>query len=205
MDRKILIIGRSGSGKDTLAMALTEKFGMKQLCSTTTRPRRYDGEDSHIFVSEAEAEKLKERVAETVINGYQYFATKQQFEECDIYVIDPRGLEYLCKKAPNSPLCVVYVHAEDGVRKERAIKRADDAEEAAKVFEKRHADEDEQFSDFERNVYLSKEEKLLKKYPSADVFVTLENNGENKEDMNHFAKLVEEIAKMESPRKIYNL
>lgn len=191
--RKILIIGRSGSGKDTLAMTLTKKYHMTQLKSTTTRPRRYEGEDTHVFVTEEEAEQMTDRVAETTINGYQYFATKQQLEECDIYVIDPRGLECLCENAPDVPLSIVYVYANNEVRRIRAIQRADDVKEAARIFDKRHADEDQMFSDFENDVYYSDYQELRKKYPSAETFIVFENNYNNKETIAQHADLIKEI------------
>ena len=121
--KKVLIIGRSGSGKDALAIALTNKYGMKQLCSTTTRPKRYENENTHIFVSEEEANLMTERVAETFINGYQYFATKQQYIDCDAYVIDPYGMKRLCENTPEIPCIVVYVNVDREIRKERAMLR----------------------------------------------------------------------------------
>ena len=42
---------------------------------------------------------MTDRVTETVINGYQYFATREQFDECDVYVIDPNGLSDLFQRA----------------------------------------------------------------------------------------------------------
>ena len=87
---KILIIGRSGSGKSTLANYLTEKYGLKQLESYATRPMRVKNEKGHRFITPEEAKNFTDRVAETVINGYEYFATRQQVDECDVYVIDPK-------------------------------------------------------------------------------------------------------------------
>jgi hypothetical protein len=70
----ILIIGRSGSGKDFLARELA-KNGLSQVKSYTTRPPRYEGEDTHIFISAEEASRTEGKIATTVINGYEYFAT----------------------------------------------------------------------------------------------------------------------------------
>jgi guanylate kinase len=194
MKRKIVIVGRSGCGKDTLAIALTEQFGMKQLCSTTTRPKRYEGEDAHVFVSEEEANRMTDRVAETVINGYQYFATKQQLDECDTYVIDPRGLECLCENAPDVPLCVVYVYANDSIRKHRAMLRAADAEEAARIFDERHLDENHMFTDFEADVFQNGRKAWREKYPNVDVVISLENNYDDKKMLANYAELVKTVA-----------
>lgn len=188
--RKIMIVGRSGSGKDTLAAFLTNRFDMEQLCSTTTRPRRYPGEATHVFVSEEEANQMTERVAETVIDGYQYFATKGQFEECDIYVIDPRGLECVCANASDTELCVVYVNASHDTRLNRAKNRAEDPVLAEKVFESRHSDENAMFEEFESYVYADASE-CAKKYPTAKVIVTI---GNDRDDIARMERIAAQIA-----------
>ena len=192
MNKKIMILGRSGSGKDTVAQALTKLYGLKQLCSSTTRPRRYEGEDTHIFVSEEEANMMTDRVAETVINGYQYFATRQQLDECDTYVIDPIGLKCMQDNAKNVPLCVVYVNASSAVRKDRAMKRASDPVEAETIFYKRQADEDGQFKEFENQIYRLGFDELKELFPTTDLFITIENNGSDKLAADRFAKKIME-------------
>ena len=149
---------------------------LNQLCSVTTRPRRFPGENTHVFVTEEEANQMTERVAETVIAGYQYFATVGQFEECDVYVIDPRGLDCVCKKAPHIPTYAVYVTATDDVRLARAKSRAADPELAEKVFKERHADEDAQFTEFEQ-LLAQGEDAFKKVYPTAQYVKVVDNNG----------------------------
>ena len=195
MNKKILILGRSASGKDTLAVELTKQFGLKQLCSTTTRPMRYENEDTHVFVTEEEANEMTDRVAETVINGYQYFATRQQLDECDIYVIDPIGLYGLCKNAPNTEFCIVYVHADDATRKARAIGRAANPEEASVIFDKRHADENGQFEKFEKSICNEKERlDFSKKYPNVKSIIWLENNESDANQMKTYAQSIRNMA-----------
>lgn len=170
-----MIIGRSGCGKDTLAYCLTKNHGLNQLISTTTRPPRYTGEATHVFVSEDEANRMTKRVAETVIDGYQYFATKKQLNECDIYVIDPKGLGDVCERAPDTDLCVVYVKASTVVRRQRAIDRAEDKDEAARVFDSRHADEDGMFSDFENLINAEDLDEFHRQYPTVKKIMILNN------------------------------
>ena len=147
---KILIIGRSGSGKSTLANYLTEKYGLKQLESYATRPMRVKNEKGHRFITPEEAKNFTDRVAETVINGYEYFATRQQVDECDVYVIDPKGLVELCKRMPDTKFYVVYLRTLNDSRMRAAINRADDPEKEEEIFKKRNASEDDQFFEFER-------------------------------------------------------
>ena len=149
-DLKILIMGRTGSGKDYLARLLTER-GLKQLISSTTRPKRTPEENTHVFLTKEEADAIpeEEKVARTVINRYEYFATKQQVLESDIYIIDPNGYYMLRHKMPDTPFLVVYVKADREEAKKHAILRASDQEREAEIFEERYAAEDEQFTAFE--------------------------------------------------------
>lgn len=186
---KIMVVGRSGSGKDTLANILKDTYGYSQLYSTTTRPRRTPDEATHVFVTEEEANQMTERVAETVIDGYQYFATKGQFEECDIYVIDPRGLDCVCKNAPDIPLYVVYVEASQDTRLARAKSRAADPESAEKIFYSRQADEDAQFSEFE--ALIKDKEAFRKAYPTARALRILANDNDDVSNVQAFAQMVD--------------
>ena len=54
----ILLIGESGSGKTTLANQLNKQYGLKILNSYTTRPKRYEDESGHVFITEEEAEQI---------------------------------------------------------------------------------------------------------------------------------------------------
>ena len=97
----ILICGKSGSGKTTIANQLTAKYGLKQLKSYTTRPRRKYSESDHMFADKNVFEHHKEGnriVADATINGYKYWATKEQLDHSDIYVIDPKTALELEKK-----------------------------------------------------------------------------------------------------------
>lgn len=90
-----LIVGRSGSGKTAIVEYIQNNFKhMTSIESYTTRPRRYDGETGHIFVTDEEFDQLKDFVGYTEFDGNRYAATTQQVEENDFYVIDPAGVEY---------------------------------------------------------------------------------------------------------------
>ncbi len=157
-----LIAGRSGTGKDFLAQKLAEK-GLKVLKSYTTRPRRSASEDTHIFISEREALDYTDRVAETNINGYEYFATREQVEESDVYIIDPNGIDKLTANMPDTEFKIIYMVADnESSRREQAIARADDVRAELMVFESRNASEKKQFDQFEK--------RILKSRRSADIF-----------------------------------
>lgn len=143
-----LIVGRTGSGKDYLTHLL-EQEGLKVVKSYTTRPRRTENEDTHIFVTKEEADAITDKVATTTINGYEYFATATQVSESDIYIIDPNGVKELTENLPDETFHIIYVSASNIDRRFNAVKRADDKIKEEKVFEKRDESENEQFSEFE--------------------------------------------------------
>ena len=153
----ICIVGRSGSGKDYLANEFA-KLGYKVIKSYTTRPKRNENEDTHIFITPEEAKTFTDKVAETTINGYEYFATFEQVKNNDIYIIDPEGLKPLTKNINGrEPIYIIYVYSDFDERKEKAISRSADKEKELEVFMKRHQSEDEQFCQFEECIELNKE------------------------------------------------
>lgn len=151
----ILIAGRTATGKDTLAKKLEEK-GLKSVKSYTTRPRRFDGEDTHIFITPEESTKITDKIATTVINSYEYFATASQIKDCDLYIIDPNGIQTLIKNCPDTEFKVIYVEADKTASKTKAVKRSKNTEESD-IFEKRYMAENEQFSEFEKQIENSDE------------------------------------------------
>lgn len=120
-----LLIGRSASGKTTIANILEEKYDYKSISSYTTRPPRYDGEEGHIFVDNATFDQLGELAGFVEYNGYRYGTTMQQVYEADIYVIDPIGAEYLLDKYTDRPICIIYFDASIPTRIHRMVDRCD--------------------------------------------------------------------------------
>lgn len=153
MKKLCLIIGRGASGKSTLARKTAKDLNLKIVRSYTTRPPRNKQEKSgisdHYFISADDVLKFKDKiVAYTEINGYEYFTTTDELDSCDLYVIDPNGVEYLKAAAGDRyDLVTVYVNVPADIAKERARLRGDNME----IFRRRRQDENEQFSDFEKN------------------------------------------------------
>lgn len=148
----LLIVGKTASGKDSLANKLCERTGLKAITSYTTRPRRENEGETHIFTTEEEYEqmRLEGRVAAyTQISGYHYWTTTDQLYENDIYVIDYLGIKTLRElNLPNIRFITVFVNTPDEVREERALnKRKDDKF----VFRKRSLDEAAQFREMLKN------------------------------------------------------
>lgn len=122
-----LFIGRSASGKTTIANMLTERHRYVQVESYTTRRPRFDGETGHIFITEDEFKNLGELAAYTYYNNNHYGTTFEQLNECDIYVIDVPGAESLLEKLKDDdrPICILYFKASVYNRIQRMIDRGD--------------------------------------------------------------------------------
>ena len=144
----ILLVGRSGSGKSSLIKMICERTGLKQLVSQTTRPKRNDNDNDHVFVTIEDYQQAKESgniVAATEIAGNYYYATKEQLYNADLYTIDPQGRDVLLSMdLPNIRFVTVYISCPDELREERVVKRGDDK----KTYRIRSYSENNQFRKF---------------------------------------------------------
>lgn len=121
-----LFVGRSASGKTTVANILTDKHEYKQVESYTTRPPRFDGEPGHIFVNEEEFKNLGELAAYTFYNNHHYGTTCDQLDQCSIYVIDVPGVETLLEKyRTDRPIVIIYFDTTVYTRVHRMLDRGD--------------------------------------------------------------------------------
>lgn len=126
----ILLVGKTCSGKSTLAKMLYERTGLIVLQSYTTRPQRSKVDNDHIFTTVEQYFKAKEdgEVAiDTEIAGDYYYATINQLYSSDIYTINPEAINrLLAMDLPNIRFVVVYISCSDSVRETRAFERGDD-------------------------------------------------------------------------------
>lgn len=125
-----LIVGKSASGKTTIAEFLEKEIGMKSLQSYTTRKPRYEGETGHTFVTDEEFDKLENIIAYTEYHEHRYCCTQEQLDDADIYVIDPPGVETLLERydANNRQVCIMFFSASTRVRIDRMRNRGDSDE-----------------------------------------------------------------------------
>ena len=149
----LCIMGKTSSGKDTLASKLCERMNLKQVISFTTRPRRDNEGDTHIFVGEEDFEQMQNNgiiAAFTQIGQYKYWTTIDQLEDADVYIIDYLGLKTLRKlNLPNIRLVSVFINVPDDIREKRALnQRKDDKDK----FRSRNLAEREQFREMAKNL-----------------------------------------------------
>ena len=119
-----LVVGASGTGKTTLVSQLENLHNLSPIPSYTTRPPRSDSEYGHIFVNDEAFAQLKNIVAYTLYNGYQYGATSEQVDIHDLYVIDPSGVDFF-KKAyrGKKQIKVIYIKSPIHTREQRMLER----------------------------------------------------------------------------------
>ena len=126
----ILLMGKSGTGKSTIAQELYKRYGLSSIESYTTREPRYPNESGHIFVTNEQFDELENMVGFTTFCGNRYCATAEQVEENDIYIIDPDGVEYFMETyIGNKTPIVIYLEFPISVCYDRLVLR-DGAEEA---------------------------------------------------------------------------
>ena len=89
-DHIIGLIGKSGSGKTTILQYFREK-GFNVIESYTDRPKRFENEKGHLFISKEEVENYKdEMIAYTFFDNHHYFAVEANIGEGNnFYTIDP--------------------------------------------------------------------------------------------------------------------
>ena len=142
MIRRIVIVGKGGSGKDHLRKEL-EKHGLKYCVSHTTRPPRHgeeDGIDYH-FIGQREANMMKNRdefYESVVFNEWIYGTSIREFYASNLFIMTPSGLSKM-KKEDRERSFVVYLDIEEDVRKERLLKR-NDADNVERRLNADHAD-----------------------------------------------------------------
>lgn len=181
----LCVMAESSAGKDTLVNKLCEKTGYRQLISYSTRPRRTNEGDTHIFVTEEDYQKMLaigQVAAYTEINGWKYWCTVDQLFSTDIYVIDPIGVEVLKSlNLPNLRIVSVYVNVPEEIRKQRAQSRGDDMI----VYRSRSLSERQQFRDMKKNMvvdYVIPNTELAKSVSVLKWICSVEGLFMNKED-----------------------
>ena len=183
----LCVLGRTSSGKDSLVNMLCKRTGLKAITSYTTRPRRENEGDTHIFTAKETYEQMQTEgnvAAYTEIAGNLYWTTIDQLYENSVYIIDYEGLKTLRElNLQNLRLVSVYINTPDEIREKRALNiRKDDK----KKFRVRDFAEAPQFREMLKNAdfdYAVSNMDFAKAYSVLNWIATVEgcwkNNKEN--------------------------
>lgn len=128
----IAILGVSGSGKTSLVNKASKKYSLTVLKSYTTRPpRENDPADlsSHTFCTMDDVARLQDEiVCSNWFNGNYYFATKNQLDSADLYVVDVKGLKDLYRNYYNKPVISIFLDVDSSIAAARMERRGDSNE-----------------------------------------------------------------------------
>lgn len=129
MDKKIVLIGKSCSGKSTLANQLAE-YGFTAQLSTTSRPmREYEKQNiDYRFVSKEQFEdaiKVNAFIEVDNFNGWYYGLTHEDFNAADILLLTPRGLQKYLDIFPREKFIIIYIETSTKLRVDRIAGRGD--------------------------------------------------------------------------------
>ena len=151
MSKIFCLMGKSASGKDTLAKAINKEIGIPIAVSCTTRPMRV-GEVQHReyhFLTEEEFHQREfvEKREYHVYNGdtWYYGYSKDEFEGEDcIAIVDVEGYETLKEYFGEENVYAFYIYASEETLIKRLIKRGDNPKE----IKRRLKDDDIRFNNF---------------------------------------------------------
>ena len=135
----ILLMGKSGSGQDTV-IELLKQHGFRTIVAYTTRPQR-DGEvDNHFIVTETYL---------TNEDIWEYGVAKDDVLGADnrtILVLNPKTGKKLVAEHPELDIKSVYLYCPERVLEKRLLARGDNAEEALR----RLTQDDKDFKNVEK-------------------------------------------------------
>lgn len=131
MNKKIILVGKSASGKDFLSSYLEVKGFIKSV-SYTTRPKRYNETNNkeYYFVDNVRFEQLIKEdffFEYESFNGWYYGSAKEDFDKCNLFIKTRSGLSKLPKKV-RSQCIVIYLDIDSNIRRERLMKRNSNAD-----------------------------------------------------------------------------
>ena len=181
----VIISGQTNAGKDTLVKYLCENYNLEGVCTYTDRPIRHYEKDGreHYFRTREEFDellKISDVLAYTEIvdeekkrldpyyHGYRYFTDAKDVGDNNVIILDVKGYDYF--QASSIPHVSIYISCNEGIRRERAIKRGDDIN----VLEKRCRDENAQFADALTkgyDLYVSNDGSIEDMYKVVDIFM----------------------------------
>ena len=145
------VLGRTGTGKDSIVDQVCKLTGMSKVKSFTTRPQPPHHPPPPPPPPPHEVEKYKKDIAAyTKIGDVEYFATVQQVIDADFYIIDPKGFyDFLSRwdlTAHPMRIVTIYITVPEGMQMFMLTGRGDDKE----VSKQRILAENEQFEKFEQ-------------------------------------------------------
>ena len=186
---KIIIVGRSATGKTYLARLL-QRRSLKLSKSYTTREcRSKEDKNNYHFITKEQANKIpnKNKLLFTKINNNEYFTLKEEIDKSDILILNPQGVEDIIDILKDENITIIYVTTNDTQkRKEMFVKRYENKEKGETAYKQRLLEEDKPYREFEEklNTYYDK-------YKNVTSIVLYENKYD-KNDIKQMANVIKQ-------------
>jgi len=127
---KIIICGKSGSGKDFLRKRMST-LGFNYAKPYTTRPKReQENQDDYQYIDKESFLKLVEQnffFDFNAYNGWFYGLSHDDWQNCNLFVMTPKSINGLAKEEINKIL-IIYLDIEESVRRKRIENRSDSSD-----------------------------------------------------------------------------
>lgn len=128
MNGKIAIVGAAATGKDYLRKRMMDRGMVYGVSCTTRLPREGEvhGRDYYYLTPEEFESKIErgEFVEWQDFNGWKYGLTKDEFERCDVMILNAEAVTLLNAEYRNR-LFVIYLDIAEETRRERLGVRDD--------------------------------------------------------------------------------
>jgi guanylate kinase len=99
MKKIICIIGESGTGKSLLKDMMCYDFNFHSVKCRSTRQPRYEGENSHNFITKDEYDSYTNKIAYTKFGDNYYCVLESDFKDgVNVYTVDDNGYSQLKEK-----------------------------------------------------------------------------------------------------------
>jgi guanylate kinase len=125
---KIVLVGKGGSGKDFMRKKL-EGRGFIYAVSYTSRPARVnevEGKDYYFLSKDLFMEHISEGFFYEYVefNGWIYGTANWQMDECDIFIMTPKGISYI-KPEDRKKCFIIYINPDSEIVRARLEERGD--------------------------------------------------------------------------------
>ena len=126
MKKRLIIVGKGGSGKDHLRKMLVSR-GFRYCVSHTTRPIR-EGEENgrdYWFIKSSDLPSMADDFYEAVyFNHWFYGTSKEEFNRSTLFIMTPGGVKKLTPQDREESV-IVYLNIDEETRRKRLEERRD--------------------------------------------------------------------------------
>ena len=141
----IILVGKTCSGKSTVANIIEKEYNIPRVKTYTTRPRREGEGDEYHFVSEKEFFDLQsedfffETTSYKVSNGdtWYYGTPKKELVDNCCIVMNPEGMKKIRHflDLTDFDILIIYLNVTEGMQYSRLRQRGDVSDEATRRIE----------------------------------------------------------------------